>query len=170
MGEGKTPNQATMRAERHRWERGQIAVEVAIVAPLLALVLVICADFGRVFYTNVEVDNAARAGAQYGSQTTATAANTTNIATAAIAGAPNIGLTSASISSSVCSCESPTPSGFSACSTASTTPYCTDSPSANYVTVTATATYHTILAYPGIPSSTKLTGTATMQILQAPSS
>ena len=94
MDELKTPRQSIKRAMRRGWRAGQVAVEIAIVAPLLALVLVVCADFGRIFYTTVEVDNAARAAAQYASQSTTTAGNTTNIQQAAANGSPGLsGLT-----------------------------------------------------------------------------
>ena len=160
MHELQTQGQSIMRAMRHGWRRGQTAVEVAIAAPMLAVLLVACADFGRIFYTNVEVDNAARAGAQYGSQSVTAAANSTNIQTAAINGAPNLsGLT---VTSSTCTCVTPTPSGENACASS----YCTNSPNATYVTVNTQATYHTILKYPGLPSTSVLPGTAIMQVQQ----
>src|SRR4029077_3574149 len=62
--------------------RGQSMVELAIVVPVLALLLVASADFARVFYFSITVNNAARAGAQYGSQTLATAADTNGMKSA----------------------------------------------------------------------------------------
>jgi Flp pilus assembly protein TadG len=58
-----------------RWlfEKGQSAAEFGLVLPVLALMLVVVADFGRVFFVSVAVNNAARAGAQFGSQSLATA-------------------------------------------------------------------------------------------------
>jgi Flp pilus assembly protein TadG len=173
MDELKTAKHSNMRAVRHGWQRGQSAVEIAIAAPVLAILLVFCADFGRIFYTNVEVDNAARAGAQYGSQSTTAAANSTNIATAAINGAPNLSLTSAAVSSSVCTCQTPTPSGQTACSSSSS--YCTDSPDANYVTVTVTKAFSMTFSFSAFsnlthglssstPNSWNLSGTAIMQV------
>ena len=61
---------------RFRAARGQSYVELALALPVLALILVVAADFGRLFYSSVEVINAARAGAQYGSNSVVTAANT----------------------------------------------------------------------------------------------
>ncbi len=160
MDELKTPRQSIGRPMRRGWRAGQVAVEIAIVAPLLALVLVVCADFGRIFYATVEVDNAARAAAQYASQSTTTAGNTTNIQQAAANGSP--GLSGLTVSSSQCTCGTPVGTQTSCSGSA----YCADSTTGtNYVTVTATATYKTLLKYPGIPSSTVLTGTATMQVM-----
>lgn len=54
---------------RHRSEtpvsRGQALVEFALVLPVLALLLVVAVDFGRVFFGWVSVTNAARVGANF---------------------------------------------------------------------------------------------------------
>jgi len=68
---------------RVRWPRGQSAVELALVTPILIVLLLVAADFGRVFYTSIAVNNAARAGAQYGSHSIVTAANSAGITAAA---------------------------------------------------------------------------------------
>lgn len=46
--------------------RGQALVEFALVIPILALLLVMAIDFGRVFFEVVALQNAARIGADYG--------------------------------------------------------------------------------------------------------
>ena len=46
--------------------RGQALVEMALMLPLLALMLVMAIDFGRVFFGVVALQNAARIGADYG--------------------------------------------------------------------------------------------------------
>ena len=51
----------------HRGERGQSAVEVALVLPVLLLMLAGMVDFGRAFRGYIVVNNAAREGARYGS-------------------------------------------------------------------------------------------------------
>jgi Flp pilus assembly protein TadG len=51
-----------------RASRGQALVEFAILLPLLALLLVMAIDFGRVFFGWVSITNAARIGADYAAQ------------------------------------------------------------------------------------------------------
>ena len=50
---------------RREVSRGQALVEFALVLPVLALLLVMAVDFGRVFYGWVALNNAARVGANY---------------------------------------------------------------------------------------------------------
>src|SRR5262245_31708724 len=53
-----------------RWrtarQGGSVAVEMALVLPLLVLIVLLCVDFGRFAYTYIAAKNAARAGAEYG--------------------------------------------------------------------------------------------------------
>ena len=51
-----------------RWDAGAIAVELAIAAPLLMLMMAGTADFARLFYHSVTLDNASGTGSFYGSQ------------------------------------------------------------------------------------------------------
>lgn len=133
-----------------------------MVVPVLALLLVGGADFARAFYFNQEVVAAARAGAQYGSQSVTTAADTAGIKAAAVANGTNIpGFNTNSVSSSFCTCQSPPPTGQTACATG----YCNGANSqATYVAVTTTATFNTLVTYPGIPHTTNMSGTAIMQV------
>ena len=64
---------------RHRRRsRGQAVVEFAIIAPLLFLLLLIAVDFGRLFFTYIQVTNASREAAAYAvGQPTDTATMTT---------------------------------------------------------------------------------------------
>lgn len=141
------------------FKSGQSATELALVAPVLGILLVGTADFARAFYFNQEVVAAARAGAQFGSQSVTNAANTSAIHAAALADGTNVpGL---SASSSVCTCQSPTPSGETACGSG----YCNGAnTSATYVTVNTSATFTTLVKYPGIPHTTTMSGEAIMQI------
>src|SRR6516165_4253834 len=95
-----------------RWARGQSLVELAISLPVLVLLFLAAADFGRLFYMWIAVNNAARAGAQYGSQTLVTAANSASMIQAAKDDGSNItGLCTASYpcSASQCTCVTGTP-------------------------------------------------------------
>ncbi len=142
------------------WRRGQSAVELALAATVLSVLLVGAADFARMFYVSIAVNNAARAGAQFGSQSVITAADSSGITTAVDNDATNITINTPT--SSMCTCDTSAPTTDTQCPSS----YCTDSSSANYVTVTVTAPFNTIANYPGIPSSTTLTGTAVMQVQQ----
>ena len=51
-------------------DAGAAAVELAMSLPLLALLAVGVADFGRIYFTTIAVANASRTGAYYGAQST----------------------------------------------------------------------------------------------------
>src|ERR1700687_1108526 len=75
-------NQALPR-NRSALGRGQAAVEWALITPVIALLLVIAGDAMRMYYTSIEVNNAAKAGVQYGAQTQGTAVDLTGMQQAA---------------------------------------------------------------------------------------
>ena len=133
-------------------------VEFAIAVPVLCLLLVASADFARVFYFSIAVNNAARAGAQYGSQTIATAGDINGMKAAATQDAPD--LTSLAATAQLCTCGT----GSSVTSCASS--YCTNNPTGNYVEVDTSMTFTTTISYPGVPSSIALAGKAIMQVQQ----
>lgn len=66
-------------------------VEFGLVLPILVVLLLIAAHFGRILYTTVTIGHAARAGAQYGAQTSVLVRDTAGIRLAAAAEAVNIG-------------------------------------------------------------------------------
>ena len=132
--------------------------ELAIAVPVLALLLVAAADFARVFYFSIAVNNAARAGAQYGSQTLATAGDIDGMKAAATQDAPD--LPSLVATAQLCTCG--TGSSVTACASS----YCTNNPTGNYVEVDTTMTFTTTITYPGVPSSIPLAGKAIMQVQQ----
>ena len=57
------PRRAWPRFWRDR--RGVAALEMAAVAPILILLLMICVDFGRAISQSIELNHAVKAGAQY---------------------------------------------------------------------------------------------------------
>jgi Flp pilus assembly protein TadG len=63
-------------ADRHR-ESGQALIELALTMPLLFIMLLGAAEFGRLAYMAIEISEAAKATAQYGSQNATTANDTT---------------------------------------------------------------------------------------------
>ncbi len=121
--------------------------------------LVAAADFGRVFFFGIAVNSAARAGAQYGSETVITAADITGMKAAATTDGSNV--PSLSATASQCTCESPRGS-VAACAKS----YCDASATATFVEVDTSAPFTTLLKYPGVPHSLTLTGKAIMQVQQ----
>jgi Flp pilus assembly protein TadG len=152
-------NAAKREVNRHRHARGQSAVELALVTPIMIVLLLVAADFGRVFYTSIAVNNAARAAAQYGSQSVVTAADSVGMAAAA----KTDGWTGLNVSATQCTCQTST--SVTQCTTIAST-YCTNNPQATYVSVTVQAPFQTLVTYPGLPSSITLTGHAIMQVQQ----
>jgi Flp pilus assembly protein TadG len=138
--------------------KGQSAVELAVAVPLLLLLLLAGTDFGRIFYMSSGVASAARAGAQYGSQSVITAANAAGMVAAAKTDGSNV--TAMTATASQCTCA--TSSTVTACPSG----YCTNAPQATFVTVQTSVVFQTLVAYPGIPSSTTLAGKAIMQVQQ----
>jgi Flp pilus assembly protein TadG len=141
-----------------RLSRGQSAVELALAVPVLVLLLVVGSDYSRIFYVSVGVNSAARAGAQYGSQTVITAADSTGMIAAAKTDGAN--LANLTATASQCTCASSTT--VTACPTS----YCTNAPQGTFVEVDTQSVFKTILNYPGIPTSTTLSGKAIMQVQQ----
>ncbi len=135
-----------------RWECGASLAEFAVLLPFLTLTLLGVIDMGRAYYLSIEVNNAAYTGAMYGSNNPT---DTTGMQNAATGDAVDVsGMTATATYGCECSDGS---SPASPCP--STPPTCTYNV-VNYVKVTTSATYHPLLAWPGIPSTISLTGSA----------
>jgi Flp pilus assembly protein TadG len=140
---------------KSKLSRGQAAVEWALTAPLIALLLVIGGDLMRMYYTSIEVNDAAKAGAQYGAQTPGTAADLAGMQQAAQNDAFDLaGMTATA--SNYCQCP-----GSSTTFDCSTTNTCSDK--RVYVEVDTATTFHPLLQYPGLPSSVQMSGKAEMR-------
>ena len=147
--------------QRLRWyrcENGQSLLEFALVAPVIMLLLVGAVEIGRVFYMTILVNNAARAGAQYGAQNLATAADPTGMQNAALADGQNITGLSAN-ASHFCSCAD---GSSSTCQPSD----CSGTHRLVYVKVNTTGVFQPLLHYPGFPSSYTVNGQAVMRVAQ----
>ena len=133
-------------------DAGVAAVELAMALPLLVLVAIGVADFGRLYFTSIAVANATRAGAYYGAQNTVTSGNFTAIEQATRNDAADLG-TIGVTSSRFCKC----PDGTSPACTGSCASY--GGPEV-FVSVTATKSYSFLIAYPGLPPSVSITRSA----------
>ena len=136
-------------------QRGSSIIELAFMMPFLLLLVIGVADFARGFYMGIEVQNAARAGAQYG---LTNSSDTSGMQTAATNDAPDVsGLTATATYGCICS------NGTGASASCNTPPTCpANTQQINYVTVNTSATYTTFFPWPHIPSSFPLTGQATL--------
>lgn len=157
-------------------------VELALTTPLFLLLIVGAVELGRVAYYSIEVENAARAGASYGSLNAENAGDTTDIQYAAKNDAPDLpNLTVSSSTSCVCekvtyssdgsTTESYNPtSGPVSCSV--TAPTCTEDDATatqyniRFVNVSTHATISPIFNFPGLPSSYTLNGSSQLRTLE----
>ena len=145
---------------RCRTDGGESAVEFALAVPVLVLLFLATVEFGRMFYINIQVANAARAGVQYGALSIINANDNTGMQNAAISDAPNVtGLTA-------------TASHYCVCSGGSNSPNCsiTDCAAGSrlqvYVQVTTSAPFHTLTSFASIVLPSTLTGNAVMRVSQ----
>jgi Flp pilus assembly protein TadG len=146
-----------------RAEEGVSTIEFAFVATALCTLLLGILDFGLGFWEQMEISNAADAGANY---VMANGYTNTDAVNSAVNNATNLsGVTPNS--SQVCGC--PTSSGIKLSAQTPAPPACGAScsgvtggsgTSLPYVTVTASVSYSTIFAWPGISSPMTLTAAA----------
>lgn len=141
---------------------GSALIELALITPALTLLLVGAVDFGRAAYVGIEAQNAAHAGAEYGSLNPS---NTAGITAAAQQSAPN--LSNLTVSAPTWGCECSDGSSYSA--NCSPTPVCTadstrGSNVVHRVQVKTKAVYSPMVSWPGISSSSiTFTGEATLR-------
>ena len=141
----------TIRSKRIRpSQKGSLMLEFALGSTLLFLSLFGPADFGRLFYYSIEVANAASAGAMYGSYKSSNMTDTDGIQTAAKSEAPEI--STLKVESSVV-CQDDT----------GNSELCNAPGAYQYVKVTTSYTFQTIVSYPLLPSSVKLSKTVMMR-------
>lgn len=143
---------------RLREENGQSLIELALMMPMFATILVGSAEFARLAYVSIEVTNAARAGAQYGAQSNITGTDLTGMENVATAAGPNVSSMTATASlSCVCS------DGTSI--TCSNTTACT-ARIQEYVQVNTSAIVTPLFHLPALPKTCTLTGLAVQRVEQ----
>lgn len=120
---------------------GAIAVEFAIVLPLIMFMAIIGVDYARVFSRTLILETASRNGAWYGCQNPTNAANTAGIKAVTLRDLTDI---------------SPTPD------VSSSTYVAADGNL--YVRVTVQQTFTTITNYPGVPQTSTLIRTTDMRV------
>jgi Flp pilus assembly protein TadG len=124
-------------------QRGQGLVEFALIAPLMIFMLLITVDFARAYSAHIQVTNAARAGAIYGSRSMALATDSTAVQDAALADSPTIYSTAPVVSSSTSK----------------------DSDDYDQISVTVNYNFSTLFNYPGIPTNVTISRTVSMRVI-----
>ncbi len=134
---------------------------------MLVLVLVGTADFARVFYTAIELNNAARAGAQIGALSAGNTGNAALITGQVNTASPDMNINGGiTVSTPAQNCWCATDDMTTFTSTACTSSCPTTSPVQHLVvsvTVTATKAFTTISPLPGIPHLLTISRSATMR-------
>jgi Flp pilus assembly protein TadG len=151
-------------SRRYRYAAGQAAAELALLGTTLVLMLAVAVEMGRLGYLAMTLDDAARAGAQYGAENYTTDGNTSGMKTAATNAATNINGTTWWGSSAAFSASA---SSFCECNngTVVTCPgTCSSGAPAIYVQVKTQANYVPFLKVPGLPSTFTIHGESTMPV------
>jgi hypothetical protein len=153
----RTRHDAVVRALKalRRSESGAAVVELAMTLPMLALLAVGVADFGRMYFTTIAVANATQAGAQYGAQSTTASGNFVGMEQATRNDAADLGTLTVS-SSRFCRC----PDGSAPACTGTCPSY--GAPQV-FVRVSASKTYAFLIDYPGLPPTVEIARAATFR-------
>ena len=139
-------------------EDGVSAIEFAFVAGILSMLLLGVCDFGLGFWEQMQVTNAARAGAEFAIKN---GYDSTNVQTA-VTNATNLsGVQANPPPSTSCGC----PDATIGVSNATCGVGCPDGSTAcTYLTVNARVSYSTLFAWPGISSPMLLSSSATVRL------
>jgi Flp pilus assembly protein TadG len=134
---------------------GVTAIEFAMIAPIMALMFVGIADLGIGIFTDMEVQNAA----QYGTEYALLKGYDSAAIVTAVTGSTS--LTHATVSpSQFCGCPSGTGIASSSCDST-----CADGTKAGtFAQVSVSDTYTTLIPYPGLPASFRLSAQSTARL------
>jgi Flp pilus assembly protein TadG len=140
-------------------QRGNAVLEFALIFPMLLFMLVGTMDFARVFFSGIAMENAARAGVQYGALSPGKAGDINGIVAAALADAAGQGLDGVTASArTFCSCVG---SGSTVSCSIGT---CNGQTPNGYIEATAQYTFNSVLRYPGFPANIVVSRTAKMRV------
>ena len=139
-------------------EKGIAAIEFGVIGAFLSFLLLGLVDFGMGYWQQMQVGNAARAGAEYAILKGWDQSGITTAVTAAT-GLGSITATPASTKAYGC------PSVSAGITTATLGASCAGGGTAGtYVTVNAQASYSTVFTYPGIANPLTLTASTTIRL------
>ena len=149
-------------------DSGLALVELALSVPLLLLLLLGMVEFGRITYAAIEVSNAARAAAQYGTANGGALSDSSGMLIAAqtdsynMPSSPTLAWASGYPTTN-CYCANAKSTSVSCSSITATT--CTGSHLEGTLTVKLQVNYSPLIHWPGLPTSMTLTGYAQQQVL-----
>jgi Flp pilus assembly protein TadG len=138
-------------------DKGTAAIEFAVIGAFLCMTVVATADLGMGFYSNMEVQNSAQAGAQYAA---VHGYNSTAIASAVTNATSVSGITASPAPAQFCGCVAGGTVNNATCGTT-----CADGMTAGtYVSASAVRDYTTLVSWPMFPASYHQTATSTVRI------
>lgn len=141
-----------LRAFRKLDRKGAAAVEFALLMPFILIMLIGLVDFGMGLWTQMQLESAARAGAQYALIDYADTSGIQN----AVTGSSNLTTAPTPLATTFCECSNGT-----SVSCAGT---CASGSVRIFVRVTATSSFTPLLSYPGMPNPFTLRGGATIRV------
>lgn len=153
------------------WNRedGQALVETALTMSLFVVMMLGAVELGRLAFAAIEINNAAKAAAQYAAQNHATALDQTGMLSAAQSeyfNSSSVQLISPSGTSGY-SCTCASDGSTASCSNNSlTAPSCSGSYAEVTLTVKTQTSFDPLIHVPGLPGPFTLQGTAIQKVLQ----
>ena len=141
---------------------GAVTIELALLAPVMAFMLIGAIDYGNFIYQKMEVQNASRAGVQYAIQASANATDTSSIE-AAVRAASDLPTSTTVISATFCGCADGTESDTDTIGSCSGACDGGEFPALS-VRVTVSNTYSSMVDYPGIDDELTIIGVTVMQV------
>ena len=136
---------------------GTAAIEFVFVIPFLLLGAIGCFDYSIGIYRQMQVESAAQAGAQYA----VLHGYDSYLISHAVTGATSYtAVTASPAPTQYCGCASGTAVVAATCGS----PCANGVDAGTYVTVSASATYATLVSYPGIAANFPLVGRATVRL------
>jgi Flp pilus assembly protein TadG len=140
-------------------QRGQAILELVLVLPILLMLTLGVIEFGRAAYYDIAVCDAARAGAQYASQSLADSQDFNSIQAAALSNSQTDMGVAVTVNRPQYSCVCP---GTGVAGGSCPTSGCTYP--LVYVTVSTTYPLPPLFTYPGISSTFNLNGSTTLPV------
>ena len=167
---GSKPEKAGRSRIIQRWaasfrgcSRGSVAIELALLAPIMAAILLGSIDIGSYIYEKMQLQSAARAGAQYAVQRGGNYSDTASITAAALASSTDLDTGATVTTVSFCACADGSETVVDASTGCGGTCTGGESPALS-VRVTVKNTFTPIFPYPGIPNPIVLTGVSSLRV------